>query len=224
MSQLRDRSAADLFLLVKVAAASMVGAVAAVGVLGLLDELESRRTVAAFSLAVVVLNVTAAWLLSGRNTASFRPTASPPWIPAPPAPPAPAPVRTHSPAEPAQSWYVEAARDAEALRRIPAPDIAFAGATAPLPAFGPTQPAPDLAGPSGRVEEHRVPGRSGAVRRIVQCPECGDFEVDLWDEPKGFAFTCRRCRGTWQWTPGRPWPATIVQPARGRTRPTMGSS
>jgi len=239
VSQSRDRSAADLFLLVKVAAASMVGAIAAAGVLWLVGDLDRGRTLGALALAVVVLNVTVAWLLASRETTSFRPAASP-WTPAPrpplaPAPVprqaparrpplAPAPVPRQTPAEPGQVWYVEAARDAEALRGVAAPDIAFAGATAPLPAFGPTQPAAELDGPSGRVEEHRVPGRTGSVRRIVQCPECGDFDVDVWSEPAGFAFTCRRCRGMWQWAPGTPWPATIIQPARGRIRPTIGSS
>jgi|SRR5882757_6059921 len=44
--------------------------------------------------------------------------------------------------------------------------------------------------------------------RIVQCPRCGDFRVDLLHTADGFAFRCTSDH-RWEWRPGALWPATI---------------
>jgi hypothetical protein len=80
----------------------------------------------------------------------------------------------------------------------------------------PVDPDPDP-GPA-RVVEVRIPGRSGGVRRTVQCPRCAEFDITVAEEVGGFAFGCRSCRHTWRWTPGRPWPPTVARPALAHRR------
>jgi hypothetical protein len=55
--------------------------------------------------------------------------------------------------------------------------------------------------------------------RVVQCPRCGGFRLDVRQQEPGFAFTCRTCGHPWQWSPGSAWPAGVVRPgcADGRT-------
>jgi len=45
---------------------------------------------------------------------------------------------------------------------------------------------------------------------VVQCPNCGDFGPTARAQSRGFAFRCERCGHPWYWTPGEPWPATVV--------------
>jgi hypothetical protein len=89
-----------------------------------------------------------------------------------------------------------------------------AGRSALPAATAPVTPEPDL-GPAA-YDTYDVPGArpSGTqpVRRVVQCPRCGDFDIDLRAERASFAFACRACRHTWTWAVGRPWPTTVVRP------------
>ncbi|MFC7614386.1 hypothetical protein ACFQV2_13510 [Actinokineospora soli] len=68
---------------------------------------------------------------------------------------------------------------------------------APTPAPAPTRPARDLAGYLDSA-------------RVVQCPRCGSFEIDVTGRTDGYAFRCRADDHGWQWRPGAPWPATVV--------------
>jgi hypothetical protein len=78
----------------------------------------------------------------------------------------------------------------------------------------PAQPDPDTRPAAYDIFD--VPGarRSGGrpVRRVVQCPRCGDFDVDASPTDQSFAFACRACHHTWTWRSGRPWPTTVVRP------------
>jgi hypothetical protein len=73
-------------------------------------------------------------------------------------------------------------------------------------------------GPPGRKPADRAAGPApdrldpAATTRVVQCPRCGDFAVDVRHEAPGFAFGCRRCEHAWRWAPGTPWPVTVVRP------------
>jgi hypothetical protein len=55
--------------------------------------------------------------------------------------------------------------------------------------------------------------------RVVQCPWCGDFGVDVSQQQPGFAFACRRCGHQWRWQAGEAWPVSVVRPRLGRRRP-----
>jgi hypothetical protein len=48
---------------------------------------------------------------------------------------------------------------------------------------------------------------------IAQCPNCGDFRLDVVRGEPAYGFRCRnpRCRHEWQWTPGTDWPAVVVR-------------
>jgi hypothetical protein len=46
--------------------------------------------------------------------------------------------------------------------------------------------------------------------RVVQCPRCGSFQIDVTRLAGGFSFRCRTDDHAWQWQPGRAWPATVV--------------
>jgi len=65
----------------------------------------------------------------------------------------------------------------------------------------PPAPAPSLA----NYEAHRA--------LIAQCPQCGDFRIDVSSAGSSYSFRCRnpRCANTWTWTPGSPWPAVVVR-------------
>jgi hypothetical protein len=46
--------------------------------------------------------------------------------------------------------------------------------------------------------------------RVVQCPRCGSFQIDVTRLAAGYSFRCRTDEHAWQWQPGRAWPATVV--------------
>jgi hypothetical protein len=52
--------------------------------------------------------------------------------------------------------------------------------------------------------------------RVVQCPRCGSFQIDVTRLGGGYSFRCRTDENAWQWQTGREWPATVVV-ARRRT-------
>jgi len=62
------------------------------------------------------------------------------------------------------------------------------------------------------------------VARVVQCPPCGDFRVDVRQRGDCFTFSCRHCSHSWQWSPGSPWPPTIVRPRNAEQGPAAGRS
>jgi hypothetical protein len=71
---------------------------------------------------------------------------------------------------------------------------------------------------AGSVDEPPDP----AVTRVVQCPRCGDFGVDVRQRAPGFAFACTRCGHPWRWEPGAAWPTTVVRPRRKRQQAPAG--
>jgi hypothetical protein len=177
-------------------AAAMAGAVLAV------TALWRTRTIDHWPVLVALVLV-AAVTVPLAATALGPPT--PPAPPAPP-PPRPAPARAAPPAaRPApRQWYDQPAATVAVPVR---PDTWWDAAprTAPEPAQGPPDPDAD---PAER-----------SVTRVVQCPACGDFAVDLRQRDAGFAFECRGCGHGWQWRPGTPWPAAVVRPRRRRPGP-----
>lgn len=50
--------------------------------------------------------------------------------------------------------------------------------------------------------------------RVVQCPRCGAFRVDVQHTGAGYAFRCRVDDHAWTWQPGTAWPATVVAARR----------
>jgi hypothetical protein len=48
---------------------------------------------------------------------------------------------------------------------------------------------------------------------VAQCPNCGDFRIDVQRADPAFAFRCRnpRCGEEWRWTPGTAWPPVVVR-------------
>ncbi|OLT18155.1 hypothetical protein BJF78_11905 [Pseudonocardia sp. CNS-139] len=50
--------------------------------------------------------------------------------------------------------------------------------------------------------------------RVVQCPRCGAFRVDVAHTGAGFAFRCRVDDHAWTWRPGTAWPPTVVASRR----------
>jgi hypothetical protein len=83
-------------------------------------------------------------------------------------------------------------------------------------AFPPPSPEQALDLSPAAYETYVVPGApqtSGPpARRIVQCPRCGDFDVEVRRDGDLFAFICVRRRHEWTWTRGKPWPATVIRP------------
>ncbi len=54
--------------------------------------------------------------------------------------------------------------------------------------------------------------------RIVQCPRCGAFRIDVTHvDGAGYAFRCRVDDHEWTWRSGAEWPATVVASRRRTT-------
>jgi hypothetical protein len=53
--------------------------------------------------------------------------------------------------------------------------------------------------------------------RVVQCPRCGSFHIDVTRLAGGYSFRCRTDEHAWQWQPGRAWPSTVVVSRRRTT-------
>ncbi len=207
MRTVGGRTVADWFLLLRVAVASLAGGLVAVGVLWFLeDRLVRLRLVLFLVVLVAVLIVLAiAALMSDRRGPAHPGAGGPPPLPRPVEPRpelaargAPVPDRRHAGPGRGRGWAGPAA----------APPV-------PLPVFDPPPPVQERVTAPPAVDEHAVPGAppgAAAVRRIVQCPRCGDFGIVLRREAELFAFACRRCAHTWQWGAGLPWPTTVVRP------------
>jgi hypothetical protein len=189
-------------LLVNVAFAGIAGGGLAVGVLWLIHhDLTYPRLTLVLVVLIAVLAVLATAALQADGVAQPDPREPVP-------PPPPPDVRQPEP------WFSSAARGQTVAKPVPTPTFT------PAPAV--PQPQPEPSGPP-TVDEYELPGarraKADRVRRVVQCPSCGDFAVDLYRTPPSFVFTCRRCEHRWTWAPGQPWPATVVRPSVPSTRP-----
>lgn len=55
--------------------------------------------------------------------------------------------------------------------------------------------------------------------RIVQCPSCASFWINVRHVDVGYSFSCQRCGHKWDWQAGMPWPKTIKVSKRLRADP-----
>lgn len=210
MSAAGGRRVADWMLLVNVAFGGLAGGGLALGVLWLWhQDLAHLRWMLFLVVLVAVLGVLATAALQSDGGGHPEPVRSP-------LPPGPPPSGDPE----VEPWYSSASRAAAEASSAPSPT--------PLPTFTPPPPAmapePEQPGPPPAPDEYELPGprrpKAERVRRVVQCPACGDFAVDLYRTPPSFVFTCRRCDHRWEWAPGHPWPTTIVRPSVPSTRPS----
>ncbi|ONH31119.1 hypothetical protein [Pseudofrankia asymbiotica] len=87
-------------------------------------------------------------------------------------------------------------------------------------------PAPAPAPPSASAPDDRptepvrpAPRDLAALRdsaRVVQCPRCGAFRIDVRHTDTGYALRCRVDGHEWTWRPGAAWPVTVVASRRRR--------
>jgi hypothetical protein len=77
------------------------------------------------------------------------------------------------------------------------------------------RPATNSEAPRPQERARDLAGYAEAAR-VVQCPRCGSFQIDVTRLGGGYSFRCRTDENAWQWQPGRDWPATVVV-ARRRT-------
>ncbi|MCK9896596.1 hypothetical protein [Frankia sp. AgB32] len=81
---------------------------------------------------------------------------------------------------------------------------------APPPAVGRGESAaPDRPATHDPIQVPEAP-------RVVQCPRCGAFRVDVGHTSAGYAFRCRVDAHEWTWRPGTAWPPTVVASRRRR--------
>ena len=178
-------------LLVQVALAALAGGLLAALVLAGLRTIDNKPALVLIVLAAVVFCVLA---VASR----------------PPAPsPSSAPARAHAPPpQPAAfSWS-----------QTPATGNGYA-----TPSWSPTAPAPEarpapvpslpIATAAVSVRDgRRLPIPAAGTTRVVQCPRCGDFAVEVGPRAPGFAFHCDSCGHEWRWVPGAAWPVSVVRP------------
>ena len=180
-------------LLVQVALAALAGGLLAALVLAGLRTIDNKPALGLIVLAAVVFCVLA---VASRPPAPSRILRTcPGHAPAPPPQPA------------AFSWS-----------QTPATGNGYAtpswSATAPAPE---AQPAPEpslpiaIAAVSVR-DGRRLPIPAAGTTRVVQCPRCGDFAVEVGPRAPGFAFRCHCCGHEWRWAPGTAWPVSVVRP------------
>jgi hypothetical protein len=188
-------------------AGALVGGVLA----ALLVDLETGTTIVITAVAVVVGVVIAVLLVDTR-------------APAPPATPGPpAPQRrsndwwTETPNSPTTTPPLPAS--AAPTQQIPQPQRMVLGTGRGgqwwEKAGTPTAAAPAKATPGAPVAPELTSYVESA--RVVQCPRCGAFRIDVSRSAAGFAFHCTVDGHRWTWRPGAAWPATVVV-SRRRTR------
>jgi hypothetical protein len=72
----------------------------------------------------------------------------------------------------------------------------------------PASPAPPARPTPRALDEYR------AAARVVQCPRCGAFRIDVTQaetrDGPAFVFRCRADEHEWIWRPGTAWPVTVV--------------
>jgi hypothetical protein len=175
--------------------AALLGGLAAVAVLIVARDVDRPLLLCALVVAVAAFSVLATAVLAARSPAPVptppRPTPPPSTPPPPAAAGAVAPRPTYyagAGAAPAQPWYDR-----------PAATVAVPVRADSWPDHEPDQ-EPDRA--------------EAAVTRVVQCPRCGDFAVDVRQHDQGFAFACTACDHRWHWRPGTSWPVSVVRPRR----------
>ncbi|ABW16037.1 hypothetical protein Franean1_6703 [Parafrankia sp. EAN1pec] len=85
-----------------------------------------------------------------------------------------------------------------------------------------TRDAPPAAAPAAATVPARpAPRDLGELRdsaRVVQCPRCGAFRLDVQQTGAGYAFRCRVDGHEWAWRPGTAWPVAVVASRRRSTR------
>jgi hypothetical protein len=160
------------------------------------------------------------------------PGPAPATTPAAAAEPGPEPATVALPVRPGAWWEQAAARPVPAHPDTSAAPAPAYPAARPDPARpdparpDPAQPDPGRprpAGAGGSRDGGNGDGDGPAASRVVQCPRCGDFGVDVRQGRAGFAFTCLACGNQWQWQPGHSWPVAVVRP-RERHRPDRGEA
>jgi hypothetical protein len=55
--------------------------------------------------------------------------------------------------------------------------------------------------------------------RVVQCPSCASFRINVRHVDAGYSFSCQRCGHKWDWQSNTPWPKTIKVSRRLRADP-----
>ncbi|WP_322750201.1 MULTISPECIES: hypothetical protein [unclassified Frankia] len=81
--------------------------------------------------------------------------------------------------------------------------------------------APPAAAPAATAPARPAPRDLGELRdsaRVVQCPRCGAFRLDVRHAGAGYAFHCRVDGHEWTWQPGAAWPVVVVASRRRNTR------
>jgi hypothetical protein len=73
----------------------------------------------------------------------------------------------------------------------------------------PAAPRPNGESPRPATQARDLAGYVETAR-VVQCPQCGSFHIDVTRLAGGYSFRCRTGEHVWQWQPGRAWPATVV--------------
>lgn len=81
----------------------------------------------------------------------------------------------------------------------------------------PVRPAPPAVAAPKRAAPELGTYLESAV--VAQCPNCGEFRVDVEHSGDGYAFGCPSCAHRWSWVPGEPWPRVRVDPRRRAGRP-----
>ncbi|HEV7653017.1 MAG TPA: hypothetical protein VGP26_33085 [Actinophytocola sp.] len=210
-----DRQA---LVLVLTAACGLAGGLLAVGLLTERYEAASVWVPLLIVSGVAVVATAVAFLvLTARPAPAHRPPAAPPAPQRPHAAPRTAPP-------PSRPWYDATAnqspRPAQRPPAAPEPQVAPGHVVLPLEAgndaggqwwnkSAPAAAAGHDSPPAPDLPSHVADGTA----LVAQCPNCGDFRIDVHRADPGYAFRCRnpQCGEEWRWTPGTPWPSVVVR-------------
>ena len=129
-------------------------------------------------------------------------------------------TRAEAPAERRAEPPVEVARAVLPIQdpvRDPAADAGTVSSWSP-------QRQPPARPQRSEINRPSVPDLSSYVEsaRIVQCPHCGCFQIDVAHSSSGYTFGCHSCGKKWDWQPSEPWPATIKISRRQGAGPAGG--
>lgn len=86
--------------------------------------------------------------------------------------------------------------------------------------WGRDAPPPAAAPTATTTPARPAPRDLGELRdsaRVVQCPRCGAFRLDVRHAGAGYAFRCRVDGHEWTWQPGTAWPVTVIASRRRNT-------
>ena len=127
------------------------------------------------------------------------------------------PGRTEPPAERRTEPPVEVARAVLSIQDLVRDSAADAGTVSSWS----LQRQPSARPQHPETNRPSVPDFSSYVEsaRIVQCPHCGGFWIDVAHSSSGYTFGCHSCGEKWDWQPGESWPATIKISRRQGTGP-----